>query len=1086
MKTKASKFWAVFTCIAILLSLGAPILSLAFSDDDCCDHHLEEGHIHDCSSNTCGHDTDPDDSKPTGSNEQGGGSTDNIDCDDDDCDCEAIIDCDGEDCDCDDVVDCDEEECTCAEVDAADCACEDECECIDCECADCEDCVDELFADIAGMSADVVFSVLSPPAGGVPVPFANWGSSDGGVLESHGTFLRFHRTTGWHGLDRRDIGNSSWGWGATAGDTIIIRGSVSDTWAAGRIWVGLNDADWVNDGLPNSASPSPGGTFELKYTITDEPVNARMRVRSETGGAGTFDITGIWVVPASSGGDPEEEVFNTKTLGGLNSLVVGAAFTNQGVLQNNDHSSGNTIVAHPTDSNLRSIMIPQGSDIRVVLGGWDYTNYTYSVTLVGRRSESAAVQVHFSQGQNGEWGQFGHTGHGSTAVNTTVAINVSQVTTGNGGLGIAVRAGTGVTGGYFIIDSLVIIRTEINCLHEWSETGLCSNCNTQCSHSAWTNGKCDTCSSDRRCGIGALKTQEQCGPFEQPNATNHQCRTCWGGWITCTPAPGSGSCVCGRVVHTHNWVNGVCQNSGCNYPGGQCPHTWTYNNTTNHRCTRCQHTQPHTFPRGGGNCTASGCNAYQDEDGNVDVVLSPCGMCGTITDWHWQGNDDRHWSSSGCCDRNEPHTYVNGVCRCGAVDTRTPCGMCGTLTNWHWQGNVDRHWSSSGCCDRNEPHTFVNGVCRCGEVDTRTPCGMCGTVGNWHWQGNDDRHWSSSGCCDRNEPHTYVNGVCRCGAEDNGDANGTPCGICGVVGPWSWGGNADTHWAENCNCTGSEPHSFDPFGRCRCGATIVVAPQALFREEDFIDEDSLIDDIRRAIEAGEVPTIDLTDAGSVTVISADILLAIAELGVDVVIILPSGFTFTIIASSISADVGAFDLNIEVLVKHEDVQLDTIGGGKVDVSANSLVFKPNFHGEFGFELVFHVTAEQIAHAGIDVDTIGHYHVCAVGNVTEKDEPTVNDDGSVNFPMSHASFHVLSSDPPVTAELGQGVMVDEAPRPILAGGEPAADAPAPISLDDVVQQAQSLLWIMVAVSATGLLIAAGLTTVLLIRRRNARRA
>jgi hypothetical protein len=208
------------------------------------------------------------------------------------------------------------------------------------------------------------------------------------------------------------------------------------------------------------------------------------------------------------------------------------------------------------------------------------------------------------------------------------------------------------------------------------------------------------------------------------------------------------------------------------------------------------------------------------------------------------------------------------------------------------------------------------------------------------------------------------------------------------------------------------------------------------------------------------------------------------MGVDVVVVLPSGFSFTIIALSITDNVGAFDLNIAVYIEQTVAQHTTIGGGVVDVPANSLVFKPNFHGEFGFELVFNVTAEQLAHAGIDGETALHFHVCAVGEVTEQDKPAYNADDSVDIRISHASFHILSNDVPLTLEVGSWVTGPAATEPGVVGEtSPGGDQPAAIApIQEVLaQQSDSLIWLLIAVSATVLLAAAGATIIMLKRRR-----
>jgi len=369
---------------------------------------------------------------------------------------------------------------------------------------------------------------------------------------------------------------------------------------------------------------------------------------------------------------------------------------------------------------------------------------------------------------------------------------------------------------------------------------------------------------------------------------------------------------------------------------------------------------------------------------------------------------------------------------------------------------------------------------------------MCGVVGYWTWGGNNDVHWAGNCSCTANAPHTVnAAGVCtvcgRTGLTPGAGAGavnvvGTACGMCGVVGAWSWGGNDDVHWAANCSCTGNEPHTYVN-GVCKCGrtATVIAAPQETFREEDFIDAEALVDDLLRAIEAGETPTIDLTESGSVTIISADVFQAIAESGVDVVVVLPSGFSFTIIASSITGDVVAFDLNIEVLIKLEDTQLETIGGGKVDIPANSIVFRPNFHGEFGFELVFNVTLEQIAEAGLDIDLVRLYHVDAAGVVTDKGRPTINDDGTISFSKTHASFYVLSNDPPITTEIGTDVIgTDNSPG--NDGGVTNPERPVIPTQPIITQAAGNYLWLIIASCVAVVIALAGVAYVIIRHRRS----
>jgi hypothetical protein len=329
-----------------------------------------------------------------------------------------------------------------------------------------------------------------------------------------------------------------------------------------------------------------------------------------------------------------------------------------------------------------------------------------------------------------------------------------------------------------------------------------------------------------------------------------------------------------------------------------------------------------------------------------------------------------------------------------------------------------------------------------------------------------------------------------------GTAAPTACPMCGVVGNWSWAFNEGSHWAHNCACPYNAPHVFDASGRCICGATgtptvveEIEAPQDSFREEDFIDSEELIADLLAMIEAGEVPTIDLTNAGNVTIIAADVFQAIAEMGVDVVVVLPTGFSFTIIASSISDSVGAFDLNIAVIVEHTIAQHTTSGGGLVDVSANSLVFKPNFHGNFGFDLVFNITAEQLDYAGIDGETAMHFHICAEGSVTEQDQPRYNADGSIDITLSHASFHILSNEVPLAVDMSIPEVIPGVTEPggtevTTPGGEQGGGAVIP-PIQDIIEQGGGI-WLWIAISAAIILAAAGATVVMLKRRNTGRRA
>jgi hypothetical protein len=84
--------------------------------------------------------------------------------------------------------------------------------------------------------------------------------------------------------------------------------------------------------------------------------------------------------------------------------------------------------------------------------------------------------------------------------------------------------------------------------------------------------------------------------------------------------------------------------------------------------------------------------------------------------------------------------------------------------------------------------------------------------------------------------------------------------------------------------------------------------------------------------------------------------------------------------------------------------------------NAIVIAPNFSGEFGFEIEFNFTAEQLAEAGINGENVRLFHVDYDGNVTDKGQATVNDDGSITFVLDRASFYVLSEEKPEVLQRG----------------------------------------------------------------------
>jgi|GEM_PF-2104356 len=168
---------------------------------------------------------------------------------------------------------------------------------------------------------------------------------------------------------------------------------------------------------------------------------------------------------------------------------------------------------------------------------------------------------------------------------------------------------------------------------------------------------------------------------------------------------------------------------------------------------------------------------------------------------------------------------------------------------------------------------------------------------------------------------------------------------------------------------------------------------------EYIGDETIIE----ALET-ENPVIDLSETNN-TIITAEMLQAIAASGKDVTVILESGFEFTILADSISPNAIAIDLNFDIYLTSHAENIDG-----VKIPENSIIITPNFSGEFGFEIKFNFTSEQLEEAGIDADNVKLFHVDHDGKVTDMGKVKLNADGSVEFIISHASYYVLAEEAP----------------------------------------------------------------------------
>jgi uncharacterized repeat protein (TIGR02543 family) len=173
--------------------------------------------------------------------------------------------------------------------------------------------------------------------------------------------------------------------------------------------------------------------------------------------------------------------------------------------------------------------------------------------------------------------------------------------------------------------------------------------------------------------------------------------------------------------------------------------------------------------------------------------------------------------------------------------------------------------------------------------------------------------------------------------------------------------------------------------------------------EDYID-DSFIAEILKQ----DNPVLDLSQLDS-TILSAEDLQMIKASGKDVTVILENGFLFIIKANSIQSWAKDFDLNIVVELTSRATEIDG-----VKIPANAIIINPNFNGEFGFEIAFTFTSEQLAAAGINGNNVKLFHIDYDGNVTDMGRARLNADGLVEIVISHASFYVLSEEALTSAD------------------------------------------------------------------------
>jgi hypothetical protein len=122
------------------------------------------------------------------------------------------------------------------------------------------------------------------------------------------------------------------------------------------------------------------------------------------------------------------------------------------------------------------------------------------------------------------------------------------------------------------------------------------------------------------------------------------------------------------------------------------------------------------------------------------------------------------------------------------------------------------------------------------------------------------------------------------------------------------------------------------------------------------------------------------------------------------IALDCGRIISIDPDSITEVIGTINLNIDVRAADKTE-------GEAGIPENAIFIRPAHHGQFGLELTFDISAEDLAEAGLNADTVRLFHVDDDGSVTEEGRIiSRNADGSVTIGITHASYYVMSAERP----------------------------------------------------------------------------
>ncbi|MDR2531598.1 MAG: hypothetical protein LBC82_02010 [Oscillospiraceae bacterium] len=623
-----------------------------------------------------------------------------------------------------------------------------------------------------------------------------------------------------------------------------------------------------------------------------------------------------------------------------------------------------------------------------------------------------------------------------TWVSSSIELTVAAGTVIDPAATLRLQPGGGapfISGSSWYICSLVVIEEALCTNHTWGGNFICTT--------PGCGARKPACNPRSNCNYTGQEDHicTDCG-FEHPETTahsynaEHNCRICGHAHTTTDHNTDGDNGSCTICFFGHPCASGhtFVRNSAGNQDTHRCEHgcivfavtdtndgTWARCDVTTltGACTVCAGPHPcaagHAYqnnrPAHQNHGCSRGCgllangtweNCFVDAQGNcpcgfnIDISLL-CPGCNGATAWSWGNNDSSHWANGCACPWNAPHAFVNGVCVCGFEQPPDPCANGHDWVNH----NADVHGCSRPTCTAWEAHSFnAQGLCFCGARGTPTEVtGLCASQGHaWEYI-NEDVHGCSRSECTAWEPHNFVDGKCVCGAVVGEDG--------GVESPEDFipappeGGETPPEGGTTPPEGGTTP----PGGGTTPPGGGDAPPPIEYDPEDFVDDNIFLDILEQ-----DNPVIfisDLVELGG-TVISAEALQAIAASGKDVEVVLENGFSFTILANSISADAAAFDLNIVVEMTR---RAELIEG--VRVPANSIVISPNFAGDFGFEIKFTFTAEQLAEAGINGNNAWLYHVNHNGAVTPVGRAVLLSDGSVEIVIDHASFYVLSEEAPI---------------------------------------------------------------------------